>query len=82
LAFIAARAKARDCWFEASQREITGECRISSRDVTPTLDRLAERGLIFVKIHHFYRKMKRTEVAFRAEVKSVRDARGPKREVR
>jgi DNA-binding MarR family transcriptional regulator len=61
LAFCVDRAETLG-WFEVSQRQITAGCRVSSRDVTPILDRLAARGLILLKIHHFYRSMKRTEV--------------------
>jgi DNA-binding MarR family transcriptional regulator len=71
LAFCASKAKTLDCWFEVSQRQITAECRISSRDVTPTLDRLAKRGLILLKVNHYYRAMQRTEVAFLVDVKTL-----------
>lgn len=62
LTFVARQAVYRE-WVEVSRRSIVSECRVSSRDATALLDRLAIRGLFRIRSNKYEIKH-RTRISF------------------
>jgi hypothetical protein len=62
LVFCAKETSKRD-WFPVPGRSIVGECHVSWRDMTPLLNRLADRGLIRVRSNDYAAK-RTTQIGF------------------